>query len=177
MSVTEALLRTLVPFPKLLVAIAKRCSSATLHLLRCPFSLWNTSAQKWKREHSSEDNADPSRLPDIGAETFAMGTETVSSFLDKSCAVSSWPDVGVKPAAMLSAEGRGSNLSIPQPSGGAPPISIVLLPLDLWFWFISLDRPGIVKRSLGATRSHLHADDKEWIVFPQKFQNDVDNVT
>jgi hypothetical protein len=108
MSVAEALLRTLVPFPKLLIAIAKRCSSATLNLLRYLFSLWNASARKWKREHSLEDDADPSRLPGIGAEAGASvesattlcskdegsassrrllpyGTETVSSFLDKSC--------------------------------------------------------------------------------------------
>ncbi|KAI5998366.1 GH3 auxin-responsive promoter-domain-containing protein [Pisolithus orientalis] len=180
MSVAEALLRTLVPFPKLLIAIAKRCSSATSNLLRYLFSLWNASAQKWKREHSLEDDADPSRLPGIGAEAGASveSATTLCSEDEGSASGRRLLPYGTEtPAAMLSAEGRGSNLSIPQPSGSAPPISTVLLLLDLWFWFISFDRPGFIKRSLRATRSHHHTDGKEWIVFSQKFQNDVDNVT
>lgn len=119
MSVAEALLRTLVPFPKLLIAIAKRCSSATLHLLRYLFSSRNASAQKRKREHSSEDNADPSRLPGIGAEVGAsVESATILCWGDEGSASGRRlsPRGTETPAAVLSAEGRGSNLSIPRPS-------------------------------------------------------------
>ncbi|KAI6140880.1 hypothetical protein BKA82DRAFT_30920 [Pisolithus tinctorius] len=71
MSFAEALLRTLGPFPKLLVAIARRCSSTTLRLLRYLFSLWNASARKWNREHLLDHNADPSSSPGVSGEVGA----------------------------------------------------------------------------------------------------------
>ncbi|KAI6122274.1 hypothetical protein EV401DRAFT_1366624 [Pisolithus croceorrhizus] len=57
MSVPEMVLRILARFPKLLVAIVKRCSSTTLHLLQDIFSFRNASVLRSReRKHFAKGN-------------------------------------------------------------------------------------------------------------------------
>ncbi|KIN98961.1 hypothetical protein M404DRAFT_1005055, partial [Pisolithus tinctorius Marx 270] len=123
MSVAETLLRMLIRFPKLLIAIVKRCSSTALHLLRYLFSLWNASVQKGTRKYSLEDNTDnvsPSRLheeKDGGAGTHVESATALCSEDEGSASSRRLTPRGPEtPAPLLSAEGRGPTLSVPQPS-------------------------------------------------------------
>ncbi|KAI6141099.1 hypothetical protein BKA82DRAFT_2660011 [Pisolithus tinctorius] len=121
MSVAETLLRMLIRFPKLLIATVKRCSSTALHLLRYLFSLWNASVQKGKRKYSLEDNTDnisPSKLhreKDGGAGIHVESATALCSE-DEGSALRLTPRGTETSAPLLSAEDRGSTLSIPRPS-------------------------------------------------------------
>ncbi|KAI5998371.1 hypothetical protein F5J12DRAFT_849975 [Pisolithus orientalis] len=116
MSVAEMLLHMLIRFPK----VTHRHS---LHLLRLLFLPWNASAQKGKRKYSSEDNTgniSPSTLHEEkggGAGTHVVSAAALCSE-DEGSALSRrlTPRGTETPAPLLSAEGRGSTLSIPQPS-------------------------------------------------------------
>ncbi|KAI6096848.1 hypothetical protein F5141DRAFT_1151326 [Pisolithus sp. B1] len=132
MSVAEALKRILVRFPKLLVIIAKRCSSTVLHLLRYLFSLWNAPVQKWKPSkrllEDKTNNNSPSGLSSIAGEKGEEADAGVES-IDTLCSEDESSGFGRKPDARMSpatrpAEGRVSDLSIMQ---SAVPSSVNLL--------------------------------------------------
>ncbi|KAI6103772.1 hypothetical protein EDD17DRAFT_1599751 [Pisolithus thermaeus] len=134
MSAAEALSRIFVRLPKLLVIIAKRCSSMVLHLLRYLLSLWNALVQKWKplkRPLEGKANINSlSGLPGVAGEK----VEEVSASVENTttlCSEDESSDLGRKPdartsPAMLPAEARVSDLSIMQ---SAVPSSVNLLPL------------------------------------------------
>ncbi|KAI6140873.1 hypothetical protein BKA82DRAFT_4207480 [Pisolithus tinctorius] len=213
MSVAETLLRMLIRFPKLLIAIVKRCSSTALHLLRYLFSLWNASVQKGTRKYSLEDNTDnvsPSRLheeKDGGAGTHVESATALCSEDEGSASSRRLTPRGPEtPAPLLSAEGRGPTLSVPQPSSTnlpepnrayhlptqatgeshlqvcAPPLKNLKKLLtttslySLFCMLMFLDHPGFIERSLKDTQRDHKTDIKKWMDFWATFQDDINNL-
>ncbi|KAI6033388.1 hypothetical protein EDC04DRAFT_2208207 [Pisolithus marmoratus] len=192
MLVPETLLRMLVRFPKLLITIARRCSSTTLYFLRYIFSLWNVSIQKlWERKHFTKgnlDNSPPSALPckdrekDREVEASA-GSATILCSRDR-------------PADREALGGR-----TPQMRCCKPPLRQPMSSFDRLAGILSMvlgfDHPGFIGRSLGATqqskakrdrdlqRQTMQQDDpnrdhetdvKKWEKFGDTFQKDVENI-
>lgn len=127
MSVAEALLRILVRLPKLFIAIAKRYSSTTLHLLRYLLSFWNSIIPKQKRKEVPESDlggnptstAHVDNVEDSEKEDASTGSATIvypragGSVLDRTPTL-----LGINtPAAGAPGEGRIANSST-MPSQG-----------------------------------------------------------
>lgn len=173
MLLPEALLRILVRFPKLLVAIAKRCSSATSHFLRYIFSFWNASVQKSReRKHFAKSNGDkcsPSIAPrnDIEKGEVEAGADFRSATIQRSSdrglaqsqTISTVADAG-RPQVSQTAEGRGSNRLI---LSSKPPFRKSMLLCDMVTGILSmlfvLDHPGFIARALRATQRKTEQED------------------
>ncbi|KAI6033393.1 hypothetical protein EDC04DRAFT_2897889 [Pisolithus marmoratus] len=178
----ETLLRILVRFPKLLITIAKRCSSTTLHFLRYIFSLWNVSAQKLReRKHLTKGNSDNSALSTLPSNVREKGKASIL------CS-------NVRPADRVEgSEGHALQVRCSNPPLRDPKF-LRRLP-NIFSMLSSLDHPGFISRALGATQrkqavqksgsdatqrgnqSCGHETDVEkWKVFGDTFQKDVENI-
>ncbi|KIK21501.1 hypothetical protein PISMIDRAFT_540746 [Pisolithus microcarpus 441] len=190
MSVSETLLRMLARFPKLLIAIVKRCSSTTLRLLQYMFSFRNASVlQSRERKHlGNVENSSPSTPPSNDEEK-GREVETgagVSSAATILCS----PDRGPGPSGTaLSTDpvgGEGLRGRMPRTFSCDPPLRKPMPLLDrlagLFSMLTTLDHPGFIGRSLKATQDkgkrngHRETNVERWVVFSDTFQKDVENV-
>lgn len=165
MSVVETLVRILARFPKLLIAIVKRCSSTTLHLLQYIFSFRNASVQKsQERKHFLKSNVD---------NTTSLSTTPIFD-IEKGGEVEAGASVG-RPTILCSpgggpsssptipttdakpADGEGSRGHMPQEPISPPALGITLREMFYMTWklssmFSTLDYPGNIARMLQVAR-------------------------
>ncbi|KAI6125172.1 hypothetical protein EV401DRAFT_1129862 [Pisolithus croceorrhizus] len=196
MSVPETLLRILVRFPKLLLAIVKRCSSTTLHLLQYIFSFRNASILKSRgRKHFAKgnvENGNPSTTPSNdckkgGAVEAGAGVSSATILCssdrgrDPSQPVPT-TDPNYRPAAGEGMRGRMSRtLSCEPPLRKPTPLSNRLN--GLLSMLSVLDHPGFLGRALGATQQNRanpgdgrETNIEKWMAFCDMFQKDIENI-
>lgn len=166
MLLPEALLRILVRFPRLFIAIAKRCSSATLHFLRYIFSFWNASVQKSReRKHFAKSNGDKCS-PSIAPRNDIEKGEVEADANVRSVTIQRSGDRGLAQSQTISTVADASRPQGSQPAdyGGSkgrmvsskPPLKQPTPLLDKLAGILSmlsvLDHPGFIGRALGATQ-------------------------
>ncbi|KAI5988696.1 hypothetical protein EDD15DRAFT_1351697 [Pisolithus albus] len=195
MSVSETLQRILARFPKLLIAIVKRCSSTTLRLLQYMFSFRNASVlQSRERKHLSNiENSSPSTSPsndeekgrETGAAAGVSGAATILCSSDRGRGPPSQADPTTD-ASRRPVGGEGLRGYKPRTFSCDPPLRKPMPLLDkltgLFTMLTTLDHPGFIGRSLKATQDkgkrnhHRETNVERWVIFCDTFQKDVENV-
>ncbi|KAI6117288.1 hypothetical protein EDD16DRAFT_1589485 [Pisolithus croceorrhizus] len=201
MAVSETLLRILVGFPKLFIAIVKRCSWTTLHLLQYIFSFLNASVPGQKsraRKHFAKNNSDNSCSSTTPSNDIEKGREMEAGASVGSATILRSPDRDDGPSPTIPktdtsggpAHGEGPRGRMPRTLSCEPPlrkpISLSVLPIwlaSLISMLARLDHPGFIWRTLEATQQDTakpngdrETNVKQWAVFSDTFQRDIENI-